>query len=151
MLRYVQALLGKAVAIQPNPVILAEARQPSMHWTCRYFNDVWEYDTEEHRWTCKSTAAAAGPAPRGGCQLALYGSTLFVIGGHTAWREGKQDKEKIHDDVWSLDLQTWQVCKLTFVTTCFIMYQPYSPAQASGHTSVALNATDLNSLRVGCK
>ncbi len=41
--------------------------------------------------------------------MALHGSTLFVIGGHTAWREGKQEKEKVHDDVWALDLQTWQV------------------------------------------
>ncbi len=32
-----------------------------------------------------------------------------MFGGHTAWREGKQDVEKVHDDVWALDLQTWQV------------------------------------------
>ena len=71
---------------------------------------MWEYNTEEHTWTCRSSAAAGGgPAPRGGCQVALHGSVLFVFGGHTAWREGKQEVEKVHDDVWALDLQTWQV------------------------------------------
>ena len=49
------------------------------------------------------------PAARGGCQVALHGTLLFVIGGHTAWKEGKQEQEKVHDDVWALDLQTWQV------------------------------------------
>ena len=71
---------------------------------------MWEYDTEEHTWTCRSSGGAGGgPAPRGGCQVALHGSVLFVFGGHTAWREGKQEMEKVHDDVWALDLQTWQV------------------------------------------
>ena len=71
---------------------------------------MWEYDTEEHTWTCRSSGAGGGgPAPRGGCQVALHGSVLFVFGGHTAWREGKQEMEKVHDDVWALDLHTWQV------------------------------------------
>lgn len=70
---------------------------------------MWEYDTEEHKWTCRSSAAATGPAPRGGCQVCVHGSVLFVFGGHTAWREGKQEMEKVHDDVWALDLQSWQV------------------------------------------
>ncbi|DBA67583.1 TPA: hypothetical protein ACH3X2_001852 [Trebouxia sp. C0005] len=75
----------------------------------KYFNDVWEYDTEEHTWACRSSAGAGGgPAPRGGCQVTLHGSVLFVFGGHTAWQEGKQEMEKVHDDVWALDLQTWQ-------------------------------------------
>ena len=77
---------------------------------CRYFNDVWEYDTEEHKWTCRSTPNAAAPAPRGGCQVAVHNNTFYVVGGHTAWREGREDMEKVHDDVWALDLQSWQVC-----------------------------------------
>ena len=89
----------------------AAAALPAVTWLycARYFNDVWEYDTEEHKWECRSAAAATGPSGRGGCQLALHGTALFVIGGHTAWREGKEEKEKVHDDVWTLDLHTWQV------------------------------------------
>ncbi|KAL3147670.1 hypothetical protein ABBQ32_002423 [Trebouxia sp. C0010 RCD-2024] len=30
------------------------------------------------------------------------------MGGHTAWMEGKQEMDKVHDDVWALDIQTWQ-------------------------------------------
>ena len=70
---------------------------------------MWEYDTEEHKWTCRSSPNAAAPAPRGGCQVAVHNSTFYVVGGHTAWREGKEDMEKVHDDVWALDLETWQV------------------------------------------
>lgn len=79
---------------------------------------MWEYDTEEHKWTCRSSPNAAAPAPRGGCQVAVHNSTFYVVGGHTAWREGKEDMEKVHDDVWALDLQTWQVSTAVQTVHC---------------------------------
>lgn len=91
----------------------------------RYFNDVWEYATEEHKWTCRSTGAASAPAARGGCQVVIHGTVLFVLGGHTAWKEGKQEQEKVHDDVWALDLQTWQVS-----IDCFSTFLPFPPPLA---------------------
>lgn len=50
-------------------------------------------------------------------QVAVYNATMYVVGGHTAWREGKEDREKVHDDVWALDLLTWQVTCSTFLPT----------------------------------
>ncbi|KAL0055849.1 hypothetical protein WJX82_005035 [Trebouxia sp. C0006] len=100
---------GHRMVVFKNKLILFGGFHDDGTGDAKYFNDVWEYDTEEHTWTCRSSAAAGGgPAPRGGCQVALHGSVLFVFGGHTAWREGKQEVEKVHDDVWALDLQTWQ-------------------------------------------
>lgn len=100
----------------------------------RYFNDVWEYDTEEHKWTCRSTAAVSAPAARGGCQVAIHGTVLFVIGGHTAWKEGKQEQEKVHDDVWALDLQTWQVKFHWFLSTSPLPFPTLPPTAPSPHS-----------------
>lgn len=100
---------GHRMVVFRNKLILFGGFHDDGTGDAKYFNDVWEYDTEEHTWTCRSSGAGGGgPAPRGGCQVALHGSVLFVFGGHTAWREGKQEMEKVHDDVWALDLHTWQ-------------------------------------------
>ena len=74
---------------------------------CRYFCDVWTYDTDSMQWACHSKGG--GPSPRGGHQLALHGDSLFAFGGHTAWVEDGQEREKVHDEVWKLDLKTFQV------------------------------------------
>jgi len=97
-----------------------------------YFNDVWLYDTAKLSWSKLETNAAAGPSPRGGCQLLvapaasasassasvssasasalLDTDTLFVFGGHTAGSGGDGDGDgetgtgKVHDDIWALPL-----------------------------------------------
>ena len=47
----------------------------------RYFNDVWQFDLEELRWTpLGPKPGQSAPAPRGGCQLALDGHKLYVFG-----------------------------------------------------------------------
>lgn len=74
---------------------------------CRYFCDVWTYDTDSMQWACHSKGD--GPSPRGGHQLALHSDSLFAFGGHTAWMEDGQEREKVHDEVWKLDLKTYQV------------------------------------------
>ena len=96
-----------------------------------YFNDVWLYDTAKLSWSKLETNAAAGPSPRGGCQLlvapaaaattaaaaakspaaVLEKDTLFVFGGHTAGNDdgggdgdGTTGTGKVHDDIWALPL-----------------------------------------------
>ena len=68
---------------------------------------MWTYDTNSMQWACHSRGG--GPSPRGGHQLALHGDCLFAFGGHTAWVEDRQEREKVHDEVWKLDLKTYQV------------------------------------------
>lgn len=83
----------------------------------RYYNDLWEFDTEALAWepvACKDK----GPAPRGGCQLALHGDMLFVFGGHSVLKEGGEERDKVHDDVWALDLSTLQVCTTARCPVC---------------------------------
>ena len=51
---------------------------------CRYFNDVWSFCLEDFKWTPLGPKPGhAAPAPRGGCQLALYGDSLFIFGGYS--------------------------------------------------------------------
>lgn len=47
-----------------------------------YYNDVWSFDLEELKWSpLGPKPGQSAPAPRGGCQLALHGDTLFIFGG----------------------------------------------------------------------
>ena len=42
--------------------------------------------------------------------MVLHEGALTVFGGHTAWTEAdKSEHEKVHDDVWRLDLVSSQV------------------------------------------
>jgi hypothetical protein len=76
---------------------------------CRYYNDTWQFNIEELSWEALETSGSS-PAPRGGCQLALHGDTMFVVGGHSVVWEGGGEQDKVHDDVWALCLKTLQVC-----------------------------------------
>lgn len=55
---------------------------------CRYYNDLWELDLAEMKWTPVGNPTGGGPwpSPRSGCQLALHGDTLFVYGGYSKVR-----------------------------------------------------------------
>lgn len=76
---------------------------------CRYFSDVWTYDTQALKWECRHTGASSAPTPRGGGQVAVHGDVLYAFGGHSVWVEDKREREKVHDEVWALDLLKWQV------------------------------------------
>ena len=42
--------------------------------------------------------------------MVVHDNTLWVFGGHTAWTEPDgTEGEKVHDDVWRLDLTSLQV------------------------------------------
>ena len=42
--------------------------------------------------------------------MVLHEGALTVFGGHTAWTDAdKSEHEKVHDDVWRLDLASSQV------------------------------------------
>lgn len=75
---------------------------------CSYYNDVWEFDTDELRWQELNTKNT-GPAPRGGCQLALHANVLFCFGGHSVLRDAAGEHDRVHDDVWALDLKLLEV------------------------------------------
>jgi hypothetical protein len=77
----------------------------------RYYNDLWAYDLEELRWDALGRPGANAPSPRGGCQLALTTDRLFLYGGHTitADKADGSELERVFDDLWSLDLKTFQV------------------------------------------
>ncbi len=53
---------------------------------------MWCFDLEELKWTPLGPKPGhAAPAPRGGCQLALNGDQLFIVGGFSVKKE-EQDK-----------------------------------------------------------
>ena len=46
----------------------------------------------------------------GGSQIVMNEADLFVFGGHTAWTDADgTEGEKVHDDVWRLELASCQV------------------------------------------
>ena len=47
----------------------------------------------------------------GGCQLALHGDRLYLYSGHTVTvdKEDRSESDTVHDDLWSLDLNTFAV------------------------------------------
>ena len=47
----------------------------------------------------------------GGCQLALHGDVLYLYSGHTVTvdKEDRSESDTVHDDLWSLDLNTFVV------------------------------------------
>ena len=47
----------------------------------------------------------------GGCQLALHGDRLYLYSGHTVTvdKEDRSESDTVHDDLWSLDLNTFMV------------------------------------------
>ena len=46
----------------------------------------------------------------GGCQVAVHEEGLWVFGGHTVLKQADgTESDKVHDDVWRLDLASLQV------------------------------------------
>ena len=90
---------------------------------------MWTYDIDSMQWACHSKGG--GPSPRGGHQLALHGDSLFAFGGHTAWVEDGQEREKVHDEVWKLDLKTYQVTGHPAACSC--QGAPCNTAASKGH------------------
>lgn len=47
----------------------------------------------------------------GGCQLALHGDRLYLYSGHTVTvdKEDRSESDTVHDDLWSIDLNTFAV------------------------------------------
>ena len=74
----------------------------------RYYNDVWEFDVDELKWTLLEIKGSC-PEPRGGCQLALHGDVLFVFGGHSMVWEKAGETDEVFDDIWALHLESLQV------------------------------------------
>ena len=56
----------------------------------------------------------------GGCQLALHGDRLYLYSGHTVTvdKEDRSESDTVHDDLWSLDLNTFAVCSTCPVSHC---------------------------------
>ena len=86
------------------------ARLPLHPHSPRYFNDLWEFDPSELKWSSIGAAAAPGtpwPGPRSGFQLALHADTLYLYGGYSKAADPEvADLEHgtVHDDMWALDL-----------------------------------------------
>lgn len=59
------------------------------------------------------------PEARGGCQLALHGDALFVVGGHSMIWEKGGETDRVHDDIWALDLGTSQV-EISCMSYCHV-------------------------------
>ena len=79
---------------------------------CRYYNDVWAFDTEELSWQELARPDTVPPPPRGGSQVAVYGNSLYVYGGHRYnVAEDGSESEVVMDDMWQLDLKSLQVCQ----------------------------------------
>eukprot|EP00727_Mastigamoeba_balamuthi_P002093 m51a1_g11881 hypothetical protein (652) ;mRNA; f:573363-575487 len=86
----------------------------------RYMNDLWLFDLEARKWTkvdvLGASDKASAPAPRSGCQLAVYGDWLYVFGGYSrelrdATADDDDDEDDvdrtvgvIHNDVWRISL-----------------------------------------------
>lgn len=75
-----------------------------------YYNDVWLYDISTLTWTSIKAAPGLGPSARGGSQIAVHQDILYVIWGHSVVTNlaDKTELEKVHGDVWALDLNTSQ-------------------------------------------
>ena len=80
----------------------------------RYFNDTWTYDLDELKWVLVGRPGGNAPSPRGGCQLAVHGSKLFLYGGHTVLvdKSDRSERDVVHDDLWCLDLESFQARQL---------------------------------------
>ncbi len=112
---------------QPHPTT-TNHNQPhptTPNHTHRFYNDLWEFVIADLKWHPLGRPDATRPSPRGGCQLALHGTTLFVIGGYTATLGGGEDEGgdsgKAHNDVWAWDIQegvVWLACLDVHMCVC---------------------------------
>ncbi|KAK9802848.1 hypothetical protein WJX73_007641 [Symbiochloris irregularis] len=77
---------------------------------CTYYNDVWIFDIPTLQWASVKVGGGTGPSPRGGSQVVVHQDTLFVFWGHSVMVDpsDKSELERVHGDVWALDLQSCQ-------------------------------------------
>lgn len=72
---------GHRMAVHKNRLLLFGGFYESGK-EMRYYNDLWAYCLEDMRWApLGPRPGQTAPAPRGGCQLALHGDSMFVFGG----------------------------------------------------------------------
>ena len=92
---------------------------------CRYYNDLWEFDVDELKWSSAGDGTAQRPAPRGGCQMVVHGDTLFLYGGYSK-RADEDDPDiergRAFDDMWTLDLTSHTVSQLRATGCCCCFY-----------------------------
>eukprot|EP00884_Botryococcus_braunii_P008682 jgi/Botrbrau1/17815/Bobra.0127s0060.1 len=104
---------GHRMAIWKNRLIVFGGFEDTGKRT-KYYNDTWFYNIEELKWVSVGSSDTTAPAPRGGCQIAVHGDTLFVFGGHSVLIDDRgEEKDKLHDDIWSLNLNShkWEKVK----------------------------------------
>ena len=63
---------------------------------------------EELKWEQLETKGIF-PEARGGCQLAMHGDVLFIIGGHSMVWDKAGERDRVFDDIWALHLGSLQV------------------------------------------
>ncbi|EIE25653.1 galactose oxidase [Coccomyxa subellipsoidea C-169] len=100
---------GHRMAVHKDRIVLFGGFHDNGNQT-QYYNDLWVYDTEEMSWRSVGKAGSNGPSPRGGSQLAVHADRLFLYGGHTVIvdKADKSELERVHDDLWALDLKTFE-------------------------------------------
>lgn len=49
----------------------------------RYYNDLWELDLAELKWSCVGRPEGVQPSPRSGMGLLVSGDTLWLFGGYS--------------------------------------------------------------------
>ncbi|KAK9823375.1 hypothetical protein WJX72_002326 [[Myrmecia] bisecta] len=74
-----------------------------------YFNDLWEFDMDELKWTAVDHKSPIWPSPRSGCPLVIQGDMLYLFGGYARTQdEDGTELETVHEDVWALNLLNYQ-------------------------------------------
>lgn len=64
------------------------------------------------KWTSVGEAGGYGPSPRGGSRIIVFENRLYLYGGYSRTMndaDGDMEHGKVHDDLWSLDLDSFKV------------------------------------------
>lgn len=102
---------GHRMALWKNRLLLFGGFYETATEGCRYFNDLWSFDLEDLAWQSLSKAGTIAPRPRGGCQIVVHqeAAKLYLFGGHCVEiLPDKSEKETVFNDLWQLDLKSWQ-------------------------------------------
>lgn len=100
---------------------------------------MWGYNLEEQRWEAIKQPGSNKPSPRGGCQLAVSGDRLLLYGGHTVSidKADGDESERVHDDLWSLDLITLQASFYSVVSA----FQAFRMAKTRRHAQAQVRGS----------
>ena len=116
---------------------------------CRFYNDLWEFVIPDLKWNALGRPTDTRPSPRGGCQLALHGGTLFVVGGYTA-SLGGEDTGKAHSDVWAWDIAAATVCALLHPCTPHCQCAQITPCRLTSLTVLITTTVITITIDVSC-